>query len=183
MKIASVRAHSLTAGLSPNNNERTEVFFAGCKKALENPCPGCFNQDLWTQEGYPEVTAEELFSDIEKEKNYFVTIVGGEPLDQYEGLLSILELLNKEHYHIVLITHYTLKEIAKRFSGILGRVNVIIDGVYDPTQRIYDTDKRKGIYHVVGSRNQKIWHLSNKVLFNSYEEVKNEADLIYAYLF
>lgn len=104
-------------------------------------------------------------------------------LDQYEGLLSILELLNKEHYHIVLITHYTLKEIAERFSGILGRVNVIIDGVYDPTQRIYDTDKRKGIYHVVGSRNQKIWHLSNKVLFNSYEEVKNEADLIYAYLF
>lgn len=173
----------MTAGLSPDNNERTEIFFAGCKKALSNPCPHCFNQDLWNQEGYPEVTPEELFSDIEKEKNYFITIVGGEPLDQYDELINLLKLLNKDDYHIVLITHYTLKEIKKLYPEVLGRVNVIIDGVYDPKQRIYETDKRKGVHHVIGSKNQKIWHLKKCSLYNEYKEAKSQDDIVFSYLF
>ena len=33
-----------TAGPSPFNNERTELFLLGCKKAMSGkPCKGCFN--------------------------------------------------------------------------------------------------------------------------------------------
>ena len=41
IKIFTVNTSSKTAGLSPANNERIEIFFAGCKMAREgNQCEG-----------------------------------------------------------------------------------------------------------------------------------------------
>lgn len=159
MYIASVRADSLTAGLSPNNNKRTEVFFAGCKMAREgHPCEGCFNDVLWNLDGWAQVTAEELFDDIKAAGNKYVTIVGGEPLDQYKDLTDIIQLLTADGYHVVLITHYTMDKLKGTYPEVLKRTNVIIDGKYDKTQRIFDTCKVPGIHHVIGSANQNIWY-------------------------
>lgn len=175
MHVASVRANSTTAGLSPNNNQRTEVFFAGCRKAAEGyPCPDCFNSVLWSTQGFAEVTPATLFYDIKCEFNKYVTIVGGEPLDQYEDLTEVLKLLNEDKHHVVVVTHYTMAVIEQQYPDILQYANVIIDGEYDKTKRVFDENKKPGIYQVIGSDNQNIWH---RVLDKWYLVDKNTADL------
>ena len=112
LAVASVREGSSTAGLSPRDNLRTEVFLAGCKLGLRrHPCPDCFNSDLWDSQWFPQVEVGDLVNDIKKIGNPFVTIVGGEPLDQYEGLVGLLDKLWTEDVHTVVITHYTMEEI------------------------------------------------------------------------
>ena len=173
IKIFSAYLHSLTAGLSPHKNERVELFFAGCKMARDgNPCNGCFNQDLWYDDYCHIQTAEDIVSYIKKmTKNKYITIVGGEPLDQEQGLIELLQLLDKEDFHIVLITHYTIDEVN---PNILQYTDIVIDGKYDSSKRIFDTDTRPGVHHVVGSSNQKIWYRNSN---NYYIDITNKEDL------
>lgn len=158
MHVAAVRGNSSTAGLSPTGT-RTEIFLAGCKMAREgHPCQGCFNSDLWDPVGWPEVTVDELCEDVLAEKNKYVTIVGGEPLDQYEELVLLCGLLKENGCHIVLITHYTFNELTKKYPDVLGYIDVLIDGRYDASKRIFDEVSRPGVYQVIGSSNQRLYH-------------------------
>ena len=48
LSVFDIKLEATTAGPSPDNNKRTEVFLLGCKKAQQgNPCPGCFNSITW----------------------------------------------------------------------------------------------------------------------------------------
>ena len=48
LSIFDIKLEATTAGPSPDNNKRTEVFLLGCKKAHQgDPCPGCFNSITW----------------------------------------------------------------------------------------------------------------------------------------
>ena len=159
LRVASVRPQSTTAGLSPNEDKRTEVFLAGCRMALSgHPCPGCFNVDLWDPKYFPEVSPAELLEDVKNAGNKYVTVVGGEPLDQYEELVLFLTLLKDNDYHTVLITHYVMDVIKMSYPDVLPLVNVIIDGTYNAKKRIFDEVDVPGVTHVIGSSNQKFWH-------------------------
>lgn len=180
MHIASVRADSLTAGLSPKDNKRTEVFFAGCKVAREgHPCDECFNQVLWNTEGWAQVTVGELFDDIVAADNKYVTLVGGEPVDQYEELVRLINLLTANGYHVVLITHYTMRELKKTYPKVLEHTDVIIDGPYNKDFRIFDSCKIPGIHHVIGSSNQKIWYHKGIEWLQSDKSPENLKKLYY----
>ena len=162
-KLFSINCHSKTAGLSvPEfNDERVEIFFAGCKMAKEgHPCPGCFNSSLWSQEGSIDMTPKQIIDFIQKDtQNRYITIVGGEPLDQMNDLLALCSQLKLQRYNICLITHFLYETILCMKNGIAltQYVDILIDGKYDETKRIFDTDNRLGVKHVVGSSNQKIW--------------------------
>lgn len=181
LSIAAVRKNSVTAGLSPRDNKRTEVFFAGCKMARSgHPCPGCFNVDLWDSKYFPKLNYRAVLHDIEKCKNPYVTLVGGEPLDQYTDCIKLMKALSEKHYHICLITHYTMDEIMEQFPPILAYANTIIDGRYEADKRIFDENKKPGVYHVIGSWNQKIWKREG----HSWIEIDKDAeDLTKAYDF
>lgn len=156
IKIYTVRFNSTTAGLSPVNNERIEIFFTGCKMAREgNPCQGCFNQELWQGDSYFVETAESICDETERTTdNRYITIVGGEPMDQVDGLTELCKELHNRNFHVVLITHYLKDEIPQ---DILKNINMLIDGKYDASQRIFTTDTRPGVNNVIGSKNQKIY--------------------------
>ena len=62
--------------------------------------------------------------------------------------------VHKRLGNLVLITHYLKKDIPKK---ILDHINILIDGKYENDKRIFDTDKRHGILHVVGSSNQQLY--------------------------
>lgn len=173
IKIYTVRFNSITAGLSPVNNERVEIFFAGCKMAREgNPCPGCFNQELWQGDSYFAETATSICNEIEKTtSNKYVTIVGGEPMDQVEGLTELCMELNKRGFHVVLITHYLKAEIPQ---DILQNINILVDDKYNASQRIFATDIRPGVNNVIGSKNQKIYHRDKN---NIMVDISDKEDL------
>ncbi len=159
LSVASVHKDSVTAGLSPYDDRRTEVFLAGCRMALDgHPCPGCFNKDLWDPQWFQQVEVDALAEDIVSIGNPYITVVGGEPLDQSEALGELLRRLKQHGFcHITLITHYEFETVADAYPGVMQYADTIIDGRYEADKRIFDEDKRPGIYHVIGSSNQHVW--------------------------
>lgn len=164
LRIFNVLWTSINGGPSPDNNKRTELFLSGCKMAREgNPCKGCFNPSLWDDN---EFIAEEdpikAAGHVEKyAPNKYITIVGGEPLDQKEALVPFMKELKRRGFHIILFTHYEYEELRKDedelIQDILDIPDIIIDGKYDYTQHIYDENIKDGFHNVIGSGNQRIW--------------------------
>lgn len=170
LRIYNARWSSPSAGPSPNENRRAEIFLAGCKKAATgNACVGCFNVDLWKANVFnAEVSPEEAFQQIQKfAPTKHVTFVGGEPLDQAVPLARLAELLKADGFHNLLITHHTMKRLKKwiedypggeSYRILLNNVDIIIDGEYMAGERIWDESKAgDGVHDVIGSGNQIVW--------------------------
>ena len=167
IKIYNVKWTSYDAGPSPDNNRRTELFLSGCNKASKgNPCPGCFNPDLFDPNRYvAKVSAEEAYENIIKNSpNKFITIVGGEPLDQIEPLTALCKLLKEDGYHIIVFTHYVLKDVMKMNIGadFLSSIDILIDGEFKFEEKIQNQNEYEdGFHNVVGSGNQVIWDIQD----------------------
>ena len=160
LKIYDVKWASDAAGPSPNNNIRTEIFLAGCKKAREgNACRNCFNQTLWKDDIYTALEYPiDVVKQIEKFGSKYVTFVGGEPLDQPEALLETCKLLKEKGYHIIIITHYTINQIINNnLSDLLLVSDIIIDGEYIPELHQFSHDIKDGFTNVIGSGNQVVY--------------------------
>lgn len=164
IRLFDVKWSTTSAGPSPDHNRRTELFFMGCKiAAAGKPCEGCFNPALWHVA--PDVTVR-LPQDVAKQvqrfsPNKFITIVGGEPTDQLEGLTSLCKLLKEDGFHILLFTHHTLSymSIRPQFHPLLYYIDVLIDGKYIRDKHIYNKDAGDGLHDAIGSANQTIWDL------------------------
>ena len=120
LKIFDMRTNVTTAGPSPNNNERIELFLLGCRKAYSgNPCKGCFNSALWDHNKAefsrdPIELAQWFIESIPKDRRY-ITIGGGEPTDQIEALIPFCKLLHENGFHIMM---YTWRELNHLFHAI-----------------------------------------------------------------
>lgn len=169
LKIYDIKWTSTTAGPSPDDNRRTELFLWGCEKAAKgNPCKNCFNSKIWkVSDAAKEFDPQEVAKNITwHAPNKYITIVGGEPLDQLEPLAKLCALLKQYGFHIILFTHYELKDIMVNLAAsehpnayyqLLSNIDMLIDGEYDETQRIYDDTCGDGLHDAVGSANQVIW--------------------------
>jgi len=167
LRIFNAKWSSHSAGPSLDDNRRTEIFLAGCLKAMSgHPCKGCFNQELWSSDHYvAEATPSEAFENIKKyAPNKYITFVGGEPLDQIKPLSELCELLKKDRFHIIVITHYLGENIImqaklrKTYQRLLDNIDALIDGEYEEQFRIWDESKAgDGLHDVIGSGNQRIW--------------------------
>lgn len=186
LKIAYVRWTAKTAGPSPFNNERTELFLLGCKKALEgNPCQGCFNSGTWDASKQkviddPIKTAEYI---NEMSPNKYITIGGGEPTDQIDGLIELCkELKEKYGFHIMVYTWRSITEELKlkpltlysdgdnkkflnydRGSGyklikLMKYIDMIVDGEFKLEEKLWDGSKEDGFLSSIGSGNQIVWN-------------------------
>jgi anaerobic ribonucleoside-triphosphate reductase activating protein len=140
---------------------RAVVHFAGCSLR----CPGCFNQDLWAKTGpnvrevSPEALAEEILA-VSKH----VTISGGEPTDQPQGLIDLLNALRVGGAEsVILFTGRTNHRENLELLEILG-VDVVIDGPYDAEQPESE--------YLRGSQNQRILVLSDRI---EYAQLKVRA--------
>jgi organic radical activating enzyme len=174
IKLFDVKWSITTAGPSPCNNERTEVFFFGCDRAKNgNPCKGCFNTALWdnstTEHTHDPV---EMAAHINKHApNKYITIGGGEPTDQIENLLILCRELKKYGFHIMLYTWRSLRDLYspyhtsesyKIYSNLnkmiqKGYIDMIVDSPFIFNERIYDEKAEDGTTNSVGSSNQVVW--------------------------
>lgn len=171
IRIFNAKWKSHTAGPSPYpDNERVELFLAGCRIAEEgNPCPNCFNQETWDRYNYvvEEPVDQTVRHIMACTNNRFITIVGGEPLDQIDALVELCKLLKENKFHIIVFSHYTLPEIEKmaddnsNYSELLKHIDILIDGPYKKEFHIYDEFNNDGLHNAVGSGNQIIWDLQD----------------------
>ena len=87
---------------------RSVLFLQGCKKN----CAGCQNVRIREHGKGKVIEIAELVKRIKREcYNKKITISGGEPLEQMEGLLKLVEALKKEEFNICIYTGWKLEAV------------------------------------------------------------------------
>lgn len=130
--------------------KRLLLFTQGCSLR----CKGCVNQHLWQFGVGANITVEEvlgLCQDVEG-----ITLHGGEPLDQSEGVLKIVKALKSVGKTVILFTGYQYKELSKSSQKRAWELSdLVISGRY--------VESKRNIYlQFRGSTNQRVYRHRGK---------------------
>lgn len=183
LRIFDIKWRVTTAGPSPNNNERIEVFLLGCDKAMSgNPCKGCFNSITWDKSiaefARDPVEVADMINDGCDPNNKYVTIGGGEPSDQLEYLIPFVKRLKEHGFHIIMYTWRELRNVlnpilrsyevtmrARNFKEVLKYIDMVIDGEFKQDEVLWDINDSNTARNFVGSGNQIIWDVSSSIYY------------------
>lgn len=112
---------------------RSVVQLAGCLLR----CPGCYVPETHDPDGGSELAVSEvvdLLLDGRGEPRDGVTVLGGEPFLQPEGLAALLGALKERGQHVTLYTGYTLEALRARgeraVDEALSLADILIDGPF-----------------------------------------------------
>jgi anaerobic ribonucleoside-triphosphate reductase activating protein len=125
--------------------KRLLLFTQGCSLH----CKGCVNEHLWQFGVGANITVEEvleLCQDVEG-----ITLHGGEPLDQSEGVLEIVKALKSVGKTVILFTGYQYKELSKSSQKrVWSLSDLVVSGRY--------IEEKRNIYlQFRGSTNQRVY--------------------------
>lgn len=155
MRIAGVLHESLVDG----PGIRTVLFTQGCIHV----CPQCHSQSTWNIAGGEEKSTEDICREILSYENLDgLTISGGEPFMQSDGVLELIKQIRqaKPGLNIWLYTGYKIDELIEMASlidsvrQILLEIDVLVDGRY--VHQLRDLK-----LHFRGSKNQRILSKEN----------------------
>ena len=197
LKVFDIKFDVTTAGPSPNNNKRIELFLLGCDKAMRgDACPGCFNRRLW------DANIAEFACDINSlaewiiektpENERYITIGGAEPTFQIDYLIPFCKILKRAGFHILIYTYrellhelyisnkkYTVPNRipTTKWFALLENIDMIVDGPFMQEYKLYKEDEGDGFLSSIGSGNQRIWDIQ---YFNKHHQLRGYAmkDLI-----
>lgn len=143
--------------------QRIALWVSGC----EHHCPRCANPELWKRRPGQKIPVEKLQFFLKQmcteKKVEGLTITGGEPFDQAEALLTLLDGVSNLFPDILIYSGYKEEELKKMpvRRELLSRVDVLIDGPY------IDALNKPSIV-LRGSENQKICY-QNPAVKEKYE--------------
>ncbi len=133
---------------------RMVIFFQGCHKG----CAGCFNPDTHPIEPRETFSVEDIFSRFYSTGLEGISVSGGEPFLQPDGLMDLLKTA-RERFSLstVVYTGFTYEEILEtpELTISLAYIDVLIDGAYE------DEKKEKSLL-ARGSTNQRLHFLTNR---------------------
>jgi anaerobic ribonucleoside-triphosphate reductase activating protein len=125
-KIALSRLHFPVTALGPGR--RIGIWFQGCSIR----CPGCISADTWAFAD-PGTTVAELIDALApwlKEADG-ITVTGGEPFDQVDGLCALLlAIRQKTDGDILVYSGYDFAVIESEVAEMEGLIDVLISGPY-----------------------------------------------------
>lgn len=183
LRIFDIKWRVTTAGPSPNNNERIEVFLLGCDKAMSGtPCKGCFNSITWDKSiaefARDPIEVADMINDGCDPNNKYLTIGGGEPSDQLEYLIPFVKRLKEHGFHIIMYTWRELRNVlnpilrsyevtmrARNFKEVLKYIDMVIDGEFKQDKVLWDINDSNTARNFVGSGNQIIWDVSSSIYY------------------
>lgn len=148
MNISHIEETSLIYG----PGIRYVIWIQGCSIH----CKGCWNKEMWSFKTKNEISINNLYEKIINDKELIqgITILGGEPFDQYDELLILLKQIRKTDLSIILYTGYTLVQLQeKKQTEILNFIDILITAPYKEELRTL----KDGL---IGSTNQKILFLT-----------------------
>ena len=148
LQVAGFLDHSFVNG----EGFRSVVFLSGC----HHHCPDCHNLAMQDFHYGDLFSSEEILAKIKKNLPLIdgVTFSGGDPIEQSEALIPLLEEIKALGLSIWLYTGYTYEKLLEnpRHKVILPYIDVLVDGLFVETLK---TDTKK----YVGSSNQRILQL------------------------
>jgi len=131
IRIAGYYHDSLTEG----PGRRSSVLFQSCPLR----CKGCWVTQLHSEDKGELVSATRLAAELldPKYERDGVSILGGEPFAQPDGLLALVRELRSKHcLHILCYSGYTLEILREKaikhpaIDSVLDEIDVLIDGSY-----------------------------------------------------
>lgn len=147
------RVHFPVTVLGPGR--RIGVWVQGCTLG----CQGCISRDTWDADAGTEVPISDLAewcAQCLRDGATGLTVSGGEPFQQADGLgsllLAIRNLCGDLEFDILAYSGYTHRLLERKFSKILGLLDAVVSEPYIP-ERASDRWLR-------GSSNQEIHALS-----------------------
>lgn len=169
MNIAHIEESSFIYG----PGQRFVIWVQGCSIH----CKGCWNTEMWAFEDKAILSVQDLLRKIEKEKDFIdgITLLGGEPLDQFAEVSKLLIECRKLGLSTMLFTGYEMTEISeKQITLILDNLDILITGRYDKIKRTMN-------HQWIGSTNQEIYFLTDRyadyeIENNNYTEITINAD-------
>lgn len=133
---------------------RMVIFFQGCERG----CAGCFNPDTHSLEIRESFSIEDIFRRFYSPGIDGITVSGGEPFLQPDGLMGLLKTA-REIYNLntVVYTGFTYEEILKTPALLISLpyIDVLIDGAYDD-------EKKENSLLARGSTNQRFHFLTDR---------------------
>lgn len=160
--------HSLGPG------ERLCIWTQGCSKK----CMGCISPELQelSESDIDEEILWKLMQQIADKNNCSgLTVSGGDPMEQPDSLLLLLEKARSRFKDILVYTGFSIEDILKGCASEAGikcldYIDVLIDGRYVKELNTSDCVLR-------GSSNQKITYLNEKMK-PIYEEYMKQGRIV-----
>lgn len=134
--------------------KRMVIFFQGCARR----CSGCFNPETHPFEKKNLYTPMELLKRFTYPGIEGITISGGEPFHQQEGLYHLLrEARDNYNLSTIIYTGFSYEDILRMKWGksILTFTDVLIDGTFEE-------DKKEKTLLARGSTNQRFIFLTSR---------------------
>lgn len=156
MNIANIEENSLIYG----PGIRYVIWMQGCSIR----CKGCWNNKMWSFNKRNDISTDDIVSEIVKQSDVIdgVTILGGEPFDQYDDLMSLVKKLRKKSFGILLYTGYSVEQLTiSHKNNIFSYIDVLISEPYIEKERNIENGG------LIGSDNQK---------YNFFSEIYSEND-------
>lgn len=209
IRLFDIHWETDTAGPSPNNNKRIEVFLLGCNKAIQGkPCKGCFNSVTWNKDkaewSWDPIELADMINEGCDPNNKYITIGGGEPTDQLDNLIPFAKRLKEHGFHIMMYTwrnvYRLLQEIESLDNGCLGvldgykdidhlkarelfkYLDIVVDGEFIQEECLYQQELGDGMLSSIGSGNQRIWDIKAKNNNEDFQARFKMKDLIGLYI-
>ena len=111
---------------------RFSVFVQGCT----HHCPGCHNPESQPSDGGYLCEPADIVHEIHKNKLiHGVTLTGGEPFEQVEGVFELAQLLKAEGYDLWIYSGYLFEDLMaghphEKAPDLLALCDVLVDGPF-----------------------------------------------------
>tara|TARA_B100000767_G_scaffold103469_1_gene99360 strand:- start:4073 stop:4639 length:567 start_codon:yes stop_codon:yes gene_type:complete len=123
--------HVLPNGRIYGPGVRFVLWLQGCTLG----CKGCWNQQFWPAEGGVAYDIEELIKQIIDAKVEGITLLGGEPLQQAESTLKLIQRVKEFDLTVFLYTGYTEKEFDATMRQCADLSDILVAGRYIEAKR------------------------------------------------
>ncbi len=140
---------------------RYALWVAGCSLR----CPGCCNPEFFDPGAGQTVELERLLERIDAAREAHaiegITILGGEPLEQIEGVTELAREVSSRGLGVIVFSGYRLEEALERegFAELWALIDALVDGPYDPRRA---SSRAPHPRRYIGSTNQRLHHRSRR---------------------
>ncbi|AZC18239.1 MULTISPECIES: 4Fe-4S single cluster domain-containing protein [Pseudomonas] len=166
MQLSLSRVHFPVTTLGPGR--RLGIWFQGCSIR----CPGCISADTWGP-GQRRLDIDQLLTQLAPwlREADGITLSGGEPFDQFEALLLLLQGLRRQSpVDILVYSGYPLERLQPQLRKAEGLIDGLISDPYE--------ERLEQSLALRGSDNQRLTLLTplGHARLASYERPLEAAD-------
>lgn len=108
---------------------RSAIWTQGC--AIR--CLGCCNPELFGRAGGRIYEVADLLDEVPADVEG-ITLLGGEPVDQAEGVTALARAAVARGLSVVVFSGYPRAEVNVRAPGLLSATDVLVDGPFDASR-------------------------------------------------